>query len=114
MYTDLSVFTADPAYNPDVGRVFNYGRVMPARQSGASVGFAINLKDNLIEMIDNEIANAQAGKPAAVWAKLNALVHPEIIDALYRASQAGVKVELVVRGIVACGRAFPDCPTIFA
>lgn len=100
VYTDLSVFTADPAYGRDAGRVFNYvtGYAPPANLERLSVS-PINLKDNLIEMIDNEIANAQAGKPAAVWAKLNALVHPEIIDALYRASQAGVKVELVVRGI---------------
>ncbi|WP_300530093.1 RNA degradosome polyphosphate kinase [Maricaulis sp.] len=100
VYTDLSLFTADPAFGRDAGRVFNYitGYARPQNLERLALS-PINLKQMLIESIENEIENAKAGKPAAVWVKLNALVHPEIIDALYAASQAGVKVDLVVRGI---------------
>ncbi|MHA6288390.1 RNA degradosome polyphosphate kinase [Maricaulis sp. CAU 1757] len=100
IYTDLSLFTADPAFGRDAGRVFNYvtGYARPENLERLSVS-PIGMKETLVSHIRTEIENAEAGKPAAVWAKLNSLVHPEIIDALYTASQAGVKVELVVRGI---------------
>jgi polyphosphate kinase len=100
VYTDLSLFTADPAYGRDAGRVFNFvtGYASPGGLERLSVSPS-GLKDLVLENVEAEIANAADGKPAAVWAKLNALVHPEIIDALYRASQAGVRVELIVRGI---------------
>ncbi len=100
IYTDLSLFTADPAYGRDAGRIFNYvtGYARPESLEKLSVS-PISLKSLVLENIETEIANAREGKPAGVWAKLNALVHPEIIDALYRASQAGVQVQLVVRGI---------------
>ena len=100
IYTDLSLFTADPAFGRDAGRVFNYvtGYARPDNLERLEVS-PIGMKESILAHIEQEIANAREGKPAAVWAKLNSLVHPEIIDTLYRASQAGVKVELVVRGI---------------
>ncbi|WP_297735045.1 RNA degradosome polyphosphate kinase [uncultured Maricaulis sp.] len=100
IYTDLSLFTADPAFGRDAGRVFNYvtGYARPDNLERLAVS-PIGMKETILEHIEQEIVNAGEGLPAAVWAKLNSLVHPEIIDALYRASQAGVRVELVVRGI---------------
>ncbi|HEX4180142.1 MAG TPA: RNA degradosome polyphosphate kinase [Caulobacteraceae bacterium] len=100
IYTDLSLFTCDPALARDSGKVFNFitGYAMPEKLERLSFS-PVTLKANLLELISTEAENAQGGKPAAIWAKLNALVDPVVIDALYRASQAGVRIELVVRGI---------------
>src|SRR5712692_9873405 len=100
VYTDLSFFTCDPALCRDATRLFNYmtGYASPASLEKIAVA-PIDLRARLGKLIEAEIANAKDGKPAQIWAKMNALVDPAIIDLLYRASQAGVRVDLVVRGI---------------
>ncbi|WGM39202.1 RNA degradosome polyphosphate kinase [Caulobacter sp. NIBR1757] len=100
VYTDLSLFTTDPALGRDSARLFNYitGYARPERLEKLSFS-PETMKPDLLAMIAAEADNARAGKPCGIWAKLNALVDPEIIDALYRASQAGVPIDLVIRGI---------------
>ncbi|MFM2365667.1 MAG: hypothetical protein RIR95_274 [Pseudomonadota bacterium] len=102
VYTDLSFFTCDPALGRDATRVFNYlsGYVQPQGLENLAIAPA-TLKPRLLELIKAEGEHARAGRPAEIWAKMNSLIEPEIIDALYAASQAGVKISLVIRGI--CG-----------
>ncbi|WNO52552.1 RNA degradosome polyphosphate kinase [Stakelama saccharophila] len=100
IYTDLSYFTADPRIGRDAAQIFNYitGYVEPTQLECTSIS-PHGMRETLSNLIDTEIANAKAGKPAAIWAKMNSLVDPAIIEKLYQASQAGVEVDLVVRGI---------------
>ncbi|KMK67674.1 RNA degradosome polyphosphate kinase [Puniceibacterium sp. IMCC21224] len=102
IYTDLSFFTCNPALGRDATKVFNYlsGYALPEKLENLSIS-PHSLKPTMIEMINAEAGHARAGKPAQIWVKMNSLIEPDMIDALYAASQAGVKIDLVIRGI--CG-----------
>ncbi len=100
IYTDLSYFTADPKLGRDAAKLFNYmtGYLEPKnlRQLAISPN---GMRNELIRLLDVEIEAAGDGRPCGVWAKMNSLVDPRIIDKLYEASCAGVPIDLVVRGI---------------
>ena len=100
IYTDLSFFTADPAIGTDATQMFNYitGYVQPTDMKCMSLS-PRSLRANLVDLIDAEIANARIGRPAGIWAKMNSLVDPAVIEKLYEASGAGVEIDLVIRGI---------------
>ena len=100
IYTDLSFFTADPRIGRDAARMFNYitGYVEPAGMETVVLS-PRSLRERLMTCIDGEIANARAGKPGSIWAKMNSLVDPAIIEKLYEASCAGVEIDLIIRGI---------------
>lgn len=100
IYTDLSYFTCDAEICADVMQVFNYmtGYARPEHLKKLHIA-PHTLRDSITADIDAEIANAKAGRPAAIWAKMNSLVDARLIDRLYRASQAGVSVDLIIRGI---------------
>ena len=100
IYTDLSFFTSDPALTRDAARLFNFMTGYARPEAMEAVSFSpVLTRDVLLKRIDQEIAFAKAGKPAAIWLKMNSLVDRSLIDALYEASGAGVKIMAVVRGI---------------
>ncbi|MBA4772880.1 MAG: RNA degradosome polyphosphate kinase [Sphingomonas sp.] len=109
IYTDLSFFTADPRIGRDAAQMFNYvtGYVEPTDMELLSMS-PRNLCATLVELIDAEIALARGGKPATIWAKMNSLVDPAIIEKLYEANNAGVEIDLVVRGICCLKPGVPD------
>jgi polyphosphate kinase len=100
IYTDVSYFTAEPRLGRDAAKLFNYitGYLEPRNLKQLVISPA-NLRAELIKLVDAEIAAAKAGRPAGVWAKLNSLVDPAMIEKLYEASSAGVQIDLVIRGI---------------
>ena len=104
VYTDLALFTADPAMGRDSGRLFNYVTAYrePPEQGPELEKIVMSpfaMEGRIIELIDAEAKAAKTGKPSGIWAKMNSLVDGDVIDALYRASQAGVPIRLVIRGI---------------
>jgi len=108
IYTDLSFFTADATLGRDAAKMFNFitGYIEPDQLERISLS-PIGLQEHLYELIDAEIANAKAGKPAGIWVKLNSITNRAIIDKLYEASRAGVEIRMVVRGICSLRAGLP-------
>jgi polyphosphate kinase len=100
IYTDISFFTADPRIGRDAAQIFNYvtGYVEPHNLELLGIS-PRDLRNKLVGLIDDEIAHARAGRPGQIWAKMNSLVDPAVIEKLYEASNAGVEIELIIRGI---------------
>ncbi len=100
IYTDFSFFSCDPALCNDAARLFNFMTGYATPEAMEKLAFApLTLRKTLVRLIDDEIAHAKAGRPAAIWAKMNSVVCPKIIEKLYEASEAGVQIDLIVRGI---------------
>nr|WP_245755901.1 RNA degradosome polyphosphate kinase [Qipengyuania nanhaisediminis] len=100
IYTDLSYFTADAALGRDAAKMFNFitGYIEPDSLEKIAVS-PIGMRQKLYDLIDVEISNAKAGRPSGIWVKMNSITNRELIDKLYEASQAGVEIRMVVRGI---------------
>ena len=100
VYTDLSFFTADPRVGNDAGQIFNYitGYIPPTDLQLLTMS-PLGLREKILSMVDEEIAHVAAGRSGAIWAKLNSLVDQAVIDKLYQASEAGVEIDLIVRGV---------------
>ncbi|MEM9750451.1 MAG: RNA degradosome polyphosphate kinase [Pseudomonadota bacterium] len=100
IYTDVALFTTDPEIAQEVAKVFNFITGYAEPETFKRLGVApIDMLDRLVEGVDEEIRHAKAGRPASIWCKMNSIVDGAIIDKFYEASQAGVQIDLVVRGI---------------
>ncbi|MDE8348245.1 MAG: RNA degradosome polyphosphate kinase [Acidocella sp.] len=100
IYTDLSYFTCEPALTRDAARLFNYMTGYARPEEMEQLAFSpLTTRKTIGALIDQEIANAKAGKPAGMWLKMNSLVDDRLIDQLYEASRVGVPINIVVRGI---------------
>lgn len=108
IYTDLSYFTADPALGRDAAKMFNFitGYIEPEHLEKIALS-PLDLRETLYDLIDEEIANAKAGKPSGIWVKMNSITNRAMIDKLYEASQAGVEIRMVVRGICSLRAGIP-------